>query len=63
MHFDWNFTEVCYYGSNQQYSSIGSDNDLAPTSLYLNQLSVIYWRMLNFVSNGTKEQLKIDTDV
>ena len=25
-----NFTEVCPQGSNQQYSSIGSDNVLAP---------------------------------
>ena len=28
--FDWDFTEVCTQGSNQQYSSIGSDNGLAP---------------------------------
>ena len=26
---DWNFIEVCYYGSNWQYSSIGLDNGLA----------------------------------
>ena len=26
-----NFTEVCYHGSNLQYSSLGSDNGLAPT--------------------------------
>ena len=27
---DWNFIEVCSWGSNWQYSSIGSDNGLAP---------------------------------
>ena len=27
----WDFTEVCFQGSNQQYSSIGSDNGLVPT--------------------------------
>ena len=31
MNFDWSFTEVCSYGSNLQYSSIGLDNGLAPT--------------------------------
>ena len=30
MNFDSNFTEVCSQGSNQQYSSIDSDNVLAP---------------------------------
>ena len=29
--FGINFTEVCSQKSNWQYSSIGSDNDLAPT--------------------------------
>ena len=28
---DKNFTEVCSYGFNQQHSSIGSDNRLAPS--------------------------------
>ena len=31
MNFAYDFTEVCYQGSNKQYSSIGSDNDLSPT--------------------------------
>ena len=30
MNFDWHFTEVCSHGSNLEYSSIGSDNGLAP---------------------------------
>ena len=30
IHIDYDFTEVCSYGSNQQYSSIGADNGLAP---------------------------------
>ena len=30
MIFDKSFTEVYSYGSNKQYSSIGSDNGLAP---------------------------------
>ena len=30
MNFDWDFTEVCFLGFNEQYSSIGSDNGLAP---------------------------------
>ena len=28
--FDYDFNEVCSYGSNKQYSSNGSDNGLAP---------------------------------
>ena len=28
---DWNFTAVCSWGSNEHYSSIGTDNGLAPT--------------------------------
>ena len=30
MNFDKDFTEVCFSGSNQQYSGIGLDNGLAP---------------------------------
>ena len=30
LNFDSNFTEVCCYGSNQQYSRISWDNGLAP---------------------------------
>ena len=30
LYFDSNFIEVCSWGSNWQYSSIGSDNGLAP---------------------------------
>ena len=30
MNFDLDFIEVCSQVSNQQYSSIGSDNGLAP---------------------------------
>ena len=30
INFDWYFTEVCSQGSSSQYSSIGSDNGLAP---------------------------------
>ena len=33
MNFYLNFTEVSSYGSNKQYSIIGSDNGLAPSSL------------------------------
>ena len=29
--FAYNFNEVCSWGSNQQYSSIGSDYGLVPT--------------------------------
>ena len=31
MNFDQNFIEICSYGSNSQYSIIGSDNDLVRT--------------------------------
>ena len=31
MNFDQYVTQVCSQGSNEQYSSIGSDNGLAPT--------------------------------
>ena len=30
MNFARDLTEVCYYGSNLQYSSIGLDNGLTP---------------------------------
>ena len=30
MNFDYDFTEVCSKGHSEQYSGIGSDNDLAP---------------------------------
>ena len=30
MNLDLDFTDGCCQGSNQQYSSIGSDNGLAP---------------------------------
>ena len=30
LYFDYYFTEVCSWGSNQQHSSIGSDKGLAP---------------------------------
>ena len=32
MNFDYNFTEICSYGSNWQCPIIGSDNGLALTS-------------------------------
>ena len=38
LYFDWNVTEVCSYGSNWQYSSIGLDNDLVP-----NRRQAIIW--------------------
>ena len=31
INFDQNFIEVCSKGTNQQYSSNGSENDFAPT--------------------------------
>ena len=31
INFAWDFIEVCSWGSNQQYPSIGLDNGLAPT--------------------------------
>ena len=30
MYFDSNFTEIRSHGSNDQYASIGSENNLAP---------------------------------
>ena len=30
MSFDYNSTKICSCGANQQYSSIGLDNGLAP---------------------------------
>ena len=38
IYFDWNFTEVCSQGSNQQYSSIDHDNGLA-----LSRRQAIIW--------------------
>ena len=31
MNFAWDFTEICFYGSNLQGSSIGLDDGLALT--------------------------------
>ena len=31
INFDYNFSEVCSWGFNEQYANIGSDNGLAPT--------------------------------
>ena len=36
--FQINFTEICSLGSNWQYGSIGSDDDLAP-----NRQQAIIW--------------------
>ena len=38
LNFNWNFTEVCSQGSNWQFSSIGSDNGLAP-----NRRQAVIW--------------------
>ena len=47
MYFDYNFIEVCSYGSYWYYSSFGSDNGLAPTRwhaiIWTNNCPV-YWR-------------------
>ena len=46
MNFAYGFTEVCLSGSNQQYSSIGSENGTEQeTSHYLNQWWLVYWRI------------------
>ena len=48
MNFDEDFTEVCFQGSNQQYSSIGSDSCLAlgkrQTIIWTNA-DLIHWRI------------------
>ena len=47
-YFDSSFTEVCSQGSNWQYSSIGSDDGLAPTrrqAIIWTIADPIHWRM------------------
>ena len=51
---DYDFTEVCIQGSNNQYSSIGSNNGLA-TSQYLNQKWLVCLRI--YVSFGLNESI------
>ena len=52
--FDYNFIEVCSYGSYWQYCIIVSDNGLAPSRRhYLNQWCFVYWRI--YASLGHNE--------
>ena len=48
LYFDSNFTEVCSQESNEQYSSIGLDNGLAPIRLqaiiWTNE-DPVHWRL------------------
>ena len=48
MSFDWNFTKVCSYGSNQQYSSIAADNVLAPA-----RRQAIIWTNDDYVTDAS----------
>ena len=43
--FDNNFTEVCSWWSNWQYSSIGLDNGLAPNGRQATNDDPIHWRI------------------
>ena len=59
-YFEWkwrnfaeDFTEICSQGLNQQYSRIGSDNGLAPTSYFLHQWWLVYWHI--YASLGLNE--------
>ena len=48
MNFNKDFTEVCSWGSSQQYSSIGSDNGLAPArrqAIIWTNDDQAYWRI------------------
>ena len=47
MNFDWDFTEICSQGSNQQYSSIGSINGLAPA-----RQQVIIWTNAGYFTDA-----------
>ena len=56
MHCLENFTEIRSHRSNQQYSSIGSDNGLAPVSrqsIIWNNNGLVYWRI--YASPGLNE--------
>ena len=44
MNFDYDFTEVCSQGTNQQYSNIVSDNGLA-----LNRWQAIFWNCVGML--------------
>ena len=46
MIFDWNFSGDCSWGSNWQYSCIGSDNGLAPNrcqAIIWTNDGIVYW--------------------
>ena len=48
INFNYNFTEVCSHGSNQQYSSTGSDNGLAPErqqAIIWTNDGLLYWHV------------------
>ena len=48
LYFDLNFTEICSWGSNSQYSSIGSDNGLAPIrrqAIIWTKADIFHWRI------------------
>ena len=49
----YDFTEVCSEGSNLQYSSIGSDNGLAPARRQAIIWTNVHWRI--FASLGLNE--------
>ena len=49
-----NIIEICSQGSNQQYSNIGSENDLAPVrrqAIFWIYTSLVYWRIFASVNH------------
>ena len=55
-----NITEICSQGSNQQYTSIGSDNGLAPNrrqAIISNNADPVCWRI--YVSLGPNELIPL----
>ena len=54
-YFDYTFAEICFQWSNQQYGSIGSDNDLAP-----NRRQVIIWINIDIVHRHKCTSLGFD---
>ena len=48
LNFNYNFTEICSFGSNWQYKSIGSDNCLTPNrhqAIISTNDVLSYWRL------------------
>ena len=62
--FDYNFTEVCSTGFNEQYPSIGLDNGLAPNmrqAIMWSNAHPIHWRIHAALEGDELKQRMVDS--